>query len=120
MKLKVALAALLVAVAAALAFFYSSARSNKQQHSAALTQAEVERFCSACHVFTPPEILSKRGWRTVLDKMYALYIPDPPPSGRMLPHDEIEAWFVKRAKSGEALLGTSAEHRARVADLLEI
>ena len=28
--------------------------------------------------------------------------------------------FVKRAKSGEALLGTSAEHRARVADLLEI
>jgi alkylation response protein AidB-like acyl-CoA dehydrogenase len=28
--------------------------------------------------------------------------------------------FVKRAKTGEALLGTAAQHRARIADLLEL
>ena len=28
--------------------------------------------------------------------------------------------FVKRAKSGDLMLGTAGEHRARVADLLEL
>jgi len=64
---------------------------------ASFTEAELRTFCSACHAFTDPDLLSKRAWRVVLEKMYRMYIPDPPPAGRMLDASAVQTWFVDRA-----------------------
>ena len=65
-----------------------------------ITESDIRRFCSTCHVFAEPSLMPKIVWPAVVDRMYRFVgaqLPELARSGVMPDRRAVEAWFVKLA-----------------------
>ncbi|QDT88666.1 FG-GAP-like repeat-containing protein [Gimesia algae] len=65
--------------------------------------AEIQNFCSHCHLCPAPGVLTKEAWRMQIPREYAHFEQNPSPSLRVPPQSEVIQYFVSQAPETHSL-----------------
>ncbi|WP_417392933.1 FG-GAP repeat domain-containing protein [Gimesia sp.] len=65
--------------------------------------AEIQNFCSHCHLCPAPGVLTKEAWRMQVPREYAHFEQNPDPGLRIPPESQVIQYFVSQAPETHSL-----------------